>query len=342
MNKSVTMKNIADLLGVSTVTVSKALADKEGVSEELRRVIKAKADEMGYQYAISKQKKGKEHQKFNIGVIVASNYVDVASYSFYLNMYHRVILSLAKNGYSGIMEIITDDMREERTLPTVVLEQKVDGIIVLGQLPAEYVIAIRQTGMSVVLLDFYNSAIDADSVVTDNVYGTYMLTDYCISMGHRKIAFVGSVYATASILDRYLGYYRSLVMNHIEPRADYLIEDRGDDQLTYSDIKLPEDMPTAFVCNCDEVAYILMDQLRKNGYRVPEDVSVVGFDNYTFLEYNSMKLTTVAVNVEAMAEEAVNLVIRQIVERQSSSIRKVISGNLIIRDSVKDIRNIQK
>ena len=60
MNKSVTMKNIADLLGVSTVTVSKALADKEGVSEELRKVIKAKADEMGYRYALSKQKKGKD------------------------------------------------------------------------------------------------------------------------------------------------------------------------------------------------------------------------------------------------------------------------------------------
>lgn len=339
MNKSVTMKNIADSLGVSTVTVSKALADKDGVSEELRKVIKAKADEMGYRYAGSKQKKGKENQKFNIGVIVASNYVDVTSYSFYLNMYHSVILALARNGYSGIMEIITDDMREGSVLPTVVLENKVDGVIVLGQLPAEYVIAIRETGMSVVLLDFYNSAIETDSVVTDNMYGTYMLTDYCISMGHKKIAFVGSIHATASILDRYLGYYRSLVMNHIKPREDYLIEDRDINQLTLNDIRLPEDMPTAFVCNCDEVAYILMEQLRKRGFRIPEDVSVVGFDNYTFLEYTSMKLTTVAVDVDGMADEAVNLLIRQIVSGQPSNVRKVISGNLIIRDSVKDIRN---
>lgn len=339
MNKSVTMKNIADVLGVSTVTVSKALADKEGVGEELRQAIKAKADEMGYSYAASKQKSSREKQKFNIGVIVASNYVDVASYSFYLSLYHNIILSLAKTGYSGIMEIITDEMRQENVLPTVVIEQKVDGVIVLGQMSAVYVEKIMNTGMPVVLLDFYDAAIDTDSVVTDNVYGTYMLTDYCISMGHRKIAFVGSIGATSSILDRYLGYFRALCINRIEPRRDYLIEDRGSNLLNYDKIKLPEDMPTAFVCNCDEIAYHLMGQLNQMGYKVPEDISVVGFDNYTFADYANPKLTTVAVNMEAMAEEAVTMLIRQIVTKEPSNLRKVISGTLIIRDSVKDIRN---
>ena len=69
MNKSVTMKNIADVIGVSTVTVSKALADKEGVGEELRQAIKEKADEMGYNYAASKQKSLKEKQKFKVTYI---------------------------------------------------------------------------------------------------------------------------------------------------------------------------------------------------------------------------------------------------------------------------------
>ena len=339
MNKSVTMKNIADVIGVSTVTVSKALADKEGVGEELRQAIKEKADEMGYNYASSKQKSLKEKQKFNIGVIVASNYVDVASYSFYLSLYHNIILRLAKDGYSGIMEIITDEMRKEALLPTVVVEQKVDGIIVLGQLAGAYVEKIRQTGMPVVLLDFYDATVDTDSVVTDNVYGTYMLTDYCINRGHKKIAFVGSIHSTASILDRYLGYCRALFSNRIRLREDYLIEDRGEDLLNYEKIELPEDMPTAFVCNCDEVAYRLMEQLSQSGYRVPEDISVVGFDNYTFIDYAKPKLTTVAVNMEAMSDEAVSMLIRQIVSAEPSNLRKVISGTLIIRDSVKDIRN---
>jgi len=71
---------------------------------------------------------------------------------------------------------------------------------------------------------------------------------------------------------------------------------------------------------------------------VPEDVSVVGFDNYTFVDYANPKLTTVAVNMEAMSEEAVNMLINQIVTGRPSNLRKVISGTLIIQDSVKDIR----
>lgn len=339
MNKTVTMKNIADALGVSTVTVSKALSDKEGVGEQLRRTIKQKAGEMGYCHSASKAKNGSDSSKFNIGVIVASNYVDPDSYAFYLKIYHHIVLALTKRNYSGIMEIITDEMRGGMILPVVAAEHKVDGIIILGQLPTAYVRMVKDTGLPLVCLDFYDGEIEADSVVTDNVYGAYGLTEYCINMGHKKIAFVGSIHATASILDRYLGYYRALLIHGIEPRADYVLEDRDENCLFKSEIALPEDMPTAFVCNCDELAYLLMEQLRKKGIRVPEDVSVVGFDNYTFIEYFAYrKLTTVAVNVEAMANEAVSLLIRQIEGGAPANVRKVISGTLLIRDSVKDIK----
>lgn len=339
MNKTVTMKNIADALGVSTVTVSKALSDKEGVGEQLRRTIKQKAGEMGYCHTTAKEKNVQDGFKFNIGVIVASNYVDPDSYAFYLKVYHHIILALTKSNYSGIMEIITNDMRENMTMPVVAADRKVDGLIVLGQFSTAYVRKLKDMGIPLVLLDFYDGELDADSVVTDNVYGMYRLTEYCIGMGHKKIAFVGSIHATSSILDRYLGYYRALLVHGIEPRADYVLEDRDENCLFKSEIALPEDMPTVFVCNCDELAYLLMEQLRKKGLRVPEDVSVVGFDNYAFIDYFSyQKLTTVAVNVEALAGEAVTLLIRQIEGGAPSNVRKVIDGTLLIRDSVKDIR----
>ncbi len=339
MNKHVTMKNIAEVLGVSTVTVSKALSDKDGVGEPLRRTIKQKADEMGYRYCLTKGKGMPDKSKCNIGVIVASNYVDPGSYAFYLMVYHNIILALKKCNYSGIMEIITEEMRAGMTLPVVAAEHKVDGIIILGQLPTEYVRRVKETGIPIVLLDFYDGEIEADSVVTDNVYGAYSLTEYCIRMGHTKIAFVGSIHATASILDRYLGYYRALLEHGIALRGDYVIEDRDERNLFRPEISLPDDMPTAFVCNCDELAYLLIEQLRKKGYRVPDDVSVVGFDNYTFINYFAYrKLTTVSVDVDMMTKEAVSLLIGQIEDGVTSNVRKVISGTLLIRDSVKNIR----
>lgn len=335
MNKEVTMKNIADAMGVSVVAVSKALANKEGISEELRSKIKEKADELGYHYSPSKTKKITSRKTGNVGVIVASNYVDMTSYSFYLYMYHALVLALSQEGYSGIMEIITDEMNENLVMPKVLTDGKVEGIIVLGQLPTKYLKKVCEGELPVVMLDFYDENVEADAVVTDNVHGSFMVTDYCIRQGHEKIAFVGSIKTTSSILDRYLGYHRALLAHGIPLRKEYLIEDRGEDLLNYIKLSLPQDMPTAFVCNCDEVAYLLTNQLREKGYKVPEEISVAGFDNYTLVAESSMKLTTIAVDVQTMSREAVSLISQQIeTGKRTYGIRKVISGKLIIRNSV--------
>jgi len=331
------MKDIATRLGVSTVTVSKALTDKDGVGDELRGIVKETAKQMGYRYNVT-AKALKDGKSYNIGVILEGHYIDVQNDVFYMKMYQNIIRILAKSNYSGIMELITPEMYTNMTLPNIVVENKVDGIIVLGQMKSDYLKIIRESEIPIVYLDFYDRQMEVDSVITDSVYGTYMLTNYIVSKGHTKIAYVGSIHATASILDRFLGYYRSLLVNNIPFREEYIISDRGEDGL-FIDLELPEDMPTAFVCNCDELAYILMERLKKMGYRVPEDISVVGFDNYTFAGYSSPKLTTVEVNVEAMALTAVETLIKRILGEKSTQGRKVISGNLIIRDSVADLNH---
>lgn len=331
MSKKVTMKDIAERLSVSTVTVSKALADKEGVGEELRETIKLLALEMGYSYASPTMKEDSE-KRYNIGIIVASNYIGEGMYPFYFKMYQRIVMCLSVQKNSCILELITPEMRKKGVVPNIVADKKVDGIIVLGQLETEYLKMIQDCKVPMVYLDFYDNNVEESAVIPDNVYGTYMLTKHIISMGHKKIAFVGNIYATSSILDRYIGYYRALVENRMEIREDYLISDRGEDDL-FIDLELPKEMPTAFVCNCDEIAYILIEKLKQKGYRVPEDISVVGFDNYTFARNTSLQLTTVEVNMDEMAESAVQLLVRHIDGCEEKG-RKVISGKLIIRDSV--------
>ena len=97
-------------------------------------------------------------------------------------------------------------------------------------------------------------------------------------------------------------------------------------------------MPTAFVCNCDEIAYILMERLGRMGFRVTEDISVVGFDNYAFATYTAPRLTTVEVNIEEMTKNAVEILIRLMKGEEEVHGRKVISGKLIIRDSVAEAK----
>lgn len=333
MKKNVTMKDIATRLGVSTVTISKALSNKDGVSDELRDKIKEIAEEMGYRYN-SLAKGMKEGRSYNIGIIIAERYIN--DDAFYLKMYQSAVKSLAKVNYYGIMEIIPRSIEKELILPNVIADNKVDGIIILGQLNTHYVDVIKEAGIPLVFLDFYDEHLDVDAVISDSVYGAYVLTNYLISEGHKKIGFVGNIFATSSILDRYLGYYKALLAADIPLREEWILNDR-DEVGAFVDIELPEHMPTAFVCNCDEVAYLFIKKLRKEGYTIPEDVSVVGFDNYIFANLSSPRLTTVEVNIDMMAETAVEAIIRKLQEENYSLGRKVISGRLIIRDSVNSI-----
>ncbi|HPU64133.1 MAG TPA: substrate-binding domain-containing protein [Mobilitalea sp.] len=333
--KNVTMKDIARMLDVSTVTVSKALSDKDGVSAELREKIKETAKQLGYRYN-SLAKGMKEGRSYNIGIIIAERYIKDDMDAFYLKMFHNLVKSLSKVDYYGIMDIVSQRDEKELVMPNMISENKVDGVIILGQMNTDYLIMIKNTDIPLVFLDFYDDQLDVNSITSDNFYGAYTLTNYVISMGHREIGFVGNILATKSILDRYLGYYKALISNKIDYHEEWLVLDR-DDSGEYIDFKLPEKMPTAFVCNCDSVAYLFIRKLKKMGYKVPDEISVVGFDNYIYATLSSPRLTTVQVDMEAMAEMATHEILSKIEGDKRVFGRKVISGNLIIRDSVKKL-----
>lgn len=335
MAKNVTMRDIAKKVGVSTVTVSKALTDKDGVGSELRAVIKATAEEMGYTYS-GIGDGFRRGRSYNIGVIVEEHYVDNSTtvFPFYMKMYNSINKQMSQFHYSVIMEAITSKMLAEHRMPDIVTERKVDGVIVLGQMKSDYLKVLRENKLPVVYLDFYDRTMEVPSVINDNMYGAYMLTNYLVSMGHKKIAYVGSIDATASILDRYLGYYRSLLTHQLKMPDDYIIPDR-DDEGYFIDLQMPKEMPTAFVCNCDGTANLLMKLLISRGYRIPQDISVVGFDNYSAeFDYNLPKLTTIEVNIEEMTKNAVEMIICLLKGEENLGGRKVISGKLIIRGSV--------
>lgn len=333
MGKNVTMKDIATVLGVSTVTVSKALSDKEGVSEEVRDKIKEKASEMGYRFN-SLAKSMKEGINYNIGIIVAERFIKENGY--YSSLYQTVVKKLTAINYSGILEIISNEDEVDLAVPNMIMNNKVDGIIILGQMNQDYINIVDESKIPYIFLDFHNDQSNIGVIIGDNVHGSYLLTNYLIAMGHKEIGFIGDIFATSSILDRYLGYYKALIQNGITLRKDWIIKDR-DEQGKICDFELPDEMPTAFVCNCDEIGYMLVMKLKKSGYAVPDDISVVGFDNYIYATLSSPQLTTYGIDLDVMAEEAVDAIVRIVKNNNIILGRKVISGNLYIRDSVKKI-----
>lgn len=333
MSKNVTMKDIAEKLGVSIVAVSKALSGQKGVSAELRSRIKRTADQMGYVSGTKTAKKGSASN--NVGIIVAERYI--SDNSFYFAFLKEITSALQSHGNYAFFHTLTLKNEEELILPDIFFTQRVDGIIILGQVSDRYIKAVMETRIPPVFLDFYNEMTADRCVISDSFYGIYEMTNYLIKNGHRKIAFVGNIHTTSSIQDRYLGYEKSL-MEHGIPLHDYfIISDRNSETGDMIPIELPLIMPTAFVCNCDESACRLISILKENGYRVPDDISVTGFDNSVYSSISVPNITTVAVNVERMAAIAVDELIKAMDKPGYSFGMLQVKGSIIYKDSVSSL-----
>lgn len=329
MEKKVRMADIAQRLGISIVSVSKGLSGKDGVSEEMRGKIIAAAEEMGY--VMPQPKKEEKTASGNIGILVADRFI--ADNAFYPALYRQVMVHSAESGYSAIMEIVSPEAEARCTMPAMIQGGKVDGIIFMGELRRSYLKAVIQSGLPYILLDFYDEELDADSVTSDNIAGGFRVTNALLQAGYREIGFVGSILATSSIMDRYLGYTKALLRAGIPIQGQWRLEDR-DVAGRFIPIQLPDTMPRAFVCSCDEVAYNLVEQLKHRGYRVPEDVAVTGYDDYQFALVCDPPLTTYRVNVEDMGGMAAVQLLRKIKGKRFTGGNSVVGGRLVMRKSI--------
>lgn len=331
--KKVTLSDIAKKLNVSTVTVSKAVSDKEGVGEDLRKQIKQLAEEMGYK---TKSQTTEKTITGNIGIVIPSRFFS-QSYSFYWYLFNYLSSELLNRNYYCIMELLTDEDEKNCNIPRMILDKKIDGIILLGQTSTNYIEKLNSNFENFILLDFYTNDTNIDSVINDNYHNSYLLTNYVINQGHKKLQFVGDITATTSIKDRYMGFLKALIENNIDYSNIPIISDR-DKNGSSIPIELPLDnMPTAFICNNDETAAMVINELEKNGFKVPDNISVTGFDNYISRNKSPVEITTVYIKPENIASVAADLILKKINGTPYVKGRHLVSGEILIKNSVKKI-----
>lgn len=331
VRKQVTMKDVASELNVSIVTVSKALANKDGVSETLREKIIDKAKELGY--IMKEDKKHEIEGNRNIGIIISERFM--SDDSFYFKIYQKMIMDLSAKGLVGILEIVRKEDEDKGILPNIVKMNSIDQVIVIGEMKVPLLENLVQTGIGIVFFDFENEEFDVDCVVSDGVNGGFLLTRYLVKNGHKKIGYVGNYKSTRSILDRFMGYMKYIIARDKEYNKDWIISDREIDG-KYIDLILPENMPDAFVCNCDITAYRMIETLEAAGYAVPDDVSVVGYDDFTNQTLEGIGLTTYRVNIEEMVRCCVHIIEQRVKNKNYRRGTTVVYGKLVVRDTVKE------
>lgn len=331
----VRLVDIAQKVGVSSVTVHNALNGSKGVSPELQKKILEISKEMGYQKpSPTDKKKAKDVEFYRLGVLIAENYL--AQYStYYWKLYQELSLFATEKHFYTTIEVLKKEI-EKKTLelPNIVRSHSIDGLIIIGELDMNYIRVLNQgTSIPIIYLDFYDREIASNAVVADNFHGMYEMTELLFENGIETAGFVGSIHATSSIMDRYCGFMKSIWKNGRQVPEEWIIEDR--DELGQIGFELPQILPEAFVCNCDWTAGLLIEKLHERGLRVPEDISVVGFDNFLYPGYADMKITSYEVDTKAMCKVAVEKMLKCIRSPNRSGNLEVVSGRVVWKNSVK-------
>mgnify|MGYP002771431513 FL=1 len=336
--KKVRLEQIAEAVGSSIVTVSNALNDRKGVSEELRSLIKEKAKEMGYE--ASETPVQVKNKSYTIGVIVAERYVKEYP-SFYMEIYKCIAQEATKRGNMTILEVAGEKKEKLEQEFNTFQDIDIEGIIIIGEMNRDYVNEVRKVlDLPIVCVDFYDVSGDIDYIVTDNFGGMEQMTEILLKAGCEDLIFVGTPQATGSIMDRYLGFTKAMTKWKKKVDPAHVIPDRDENRYGYKiDVELPEKLPDGFVCNCDKAAKTLLYKLQERGVSIPEDVSIVSFDHYYSQVQSGIELTTYENDEKVIASISVNTLIKRIEGGKHPKGIRIVEGRVIQGNTVKERKN---
>ncbi len=325
------LKDVAEAMGVSVVTVSNALSGKKGVSPATADAILDKAVELGVDLS---RYKNRQEKTYTIGMFVSSRYISLGD-SFYWTMYEKTAYAASRKHCFSMLEISREESAEA-SLPVMLSHQQIDGLMIIGRLQEDYMKKIiRCSQVPVVLLDVYRRSYGCSAVMSNNYYGMYRSTAYLIDHGHREIGFVGTGVTSDNVIERFMGFRKCLLDHGIPYHPEYVVRDRDIDERII--LELPDKLPTAFACSSDYAAQFLEMELKKKGLKIPDDISVSSYDNFLYQRAESIPYTTYNVDMNQMGRSAVKLLIRKMEGKDTETGAKYIDSSIIERGSVRTL-----
>lgn len=328
------VKDIAELVGVSSTTVSLVLNNKPGAGKELRERILKAAKELGYAAP----------RVVTTGSLCL---LHIARHGHTVNRDHDVFIAdyieglghgAKRAGFS--LEIVAFKPSPIEQVLEAALEKPADGFIVLGtELSREEVEAFGAIRKPLVFIDTYHDELDFDFVDMNNQDSVFRLLVHLKAMGHRSIGFVGGAIETRNMRLREEGYFAGLRSLGLEAKpgqvfsVDQTYHGARSDMRTILERHPP--LPTALVCANDIIACGCLKACSDAGIRIPEELSIVGFDDLPLSAVVDPPLTTIRVSKAQIGRMAVQLVVDRIHgEADLPSVKVLISGKLVERHSV--------
>ena len=328
-----TIHDVARTAEVSATTVSHVLNDSRHVSDDLRARVLSAIETLGYtpnRLAAGLRRK----QTSTIGLVVPDN-----TNPFFAAVARAIEDASFEQGFSVILCNSDGDAAKEKFYINVLLEQRVDGtVLVAANSSADLLAPLLDSGMPLVLIDrdLPNATTMVDKVLSDNLGGGLQAVQHLLALGHRRIACVTGPSHVSPSANRVTGYRQALTDAGIALDEDLIVRGHFDFVSGFAATQRLLDLtapPTAiFACN-DLMAVGALSALVERGRRVPDDISLVGFDDIPLASYTNPRLTTVAQDQRALGAVATELLLARVKDRQRLAQVHICPTSLVLRAS---------
>jgi LacI family transcriptional regulator len=344
MTTTVTLRKVAELAEVSIGTASQALNNHPGVSPETRVRVMDAATALGYKIKISRPAQVVANGQVSVVGMLTKHDIGtpVTINDFYCYVQAGVERECRERNVSLMYaNIEVDESNRPVQWPAMISNRQVDGLILIGAFIDTVDFVKRQIDIPIVLVDSYAPQLAFDSIVTDNIGGATLAMNHLIELGHRHIGLVGANdHSPPSILERREGYIRTLQHAGIAERyiEESVLSQPGGYEATLRLLRRSPQITGLFACN-DLTALGALDAIRELGLRVPEDISIIGFDNIDLAKDNRPALSTIHIHKTWLGTMGLRRLIERAQDPDQPTTTTMLATQLIVRDSTRAPRD---
>lgn len=334
---AVTIKDVAALAGVSPSTVSRTCKNNPSISEETKERVRKAMAELGYEPNFQASNLASQNSR-SIGIILPASAKEVYENSFYLEAIQGI--SHYCNGRQYMTTIVTgqDEAEILDAVRSMSRSGKVDGFIILYSKKDDPVIDyLFNEGLLYILIgkatQYTNQTIYIDN---DNLLAGREAAEYLYQLGHRRIAYLGSDSSLMFSADRKAGYQLALASHQLPVRPEYCVEVKNvseNNEEAICGLLMQKDRPTAILVSDDILAVSLERVCLENHLAIPEDLSIISFNNSLFARLTSPQLTSIDIGAGQLGSEAASQIINHIENPNLLATKIIVPHHLIERDS---------
>lgn len=323
---------VARASGVSYATVSRVLSGYEFVKESTRNRVMEAVEHLGYVANLQARSLAGGRSQI-IGLLVPN--LD----NTYVGTIARGIdQELVRANYDLMLYTSHRHPSKESFYVSAIANGLTEGLLLIAPLvPTTYLDALRDQNFPYVLIDQTDTTDNSSFVEATNWQGAYEATRYLSQLGHTRIAFIKGSLAIRSAVDRFQGYKAALTDSDIPIREELVVEGDYQQRTSYEAVKnllqSVDPLPTAIFASNDLSAFGAMDAVRELGLDIPDNISIIGFDDIPQASLVYPKLTTVRQPLEQMGRVAVRMLLERIEDQSRPPQRVVLATQLIVRDS---------